>query len=336
MLLTPQGKGADQGAAGLHRLCCCRLMSRVCHFPTHFELTRKDRSVSNMKRYRKKLEKEVGKAAAIDRYATLHALVSIGVMSHLSSQQILAFHTCACSSCARLLCRACDLGNDWFASIVSAALDGHTMYTTSRDLVTRSLNPVSHLHPLTPRVITTLPPTPTFAPPRLLNRCSFMPETYYLPGEYHMFVELWKKSPSTAWIMKPVGRAQGKGIFLFRKLVGPSCLPEIPTSFGPTAAVAFNPMQSSHRLPPVSLNAIRDWQSRWANCDALLGKVREDDGMMGARSRGLWHCVHRKTLLAGRGTHALNLKKKSRLKKRMRTLYSSKCTEWWSVVQLRS
>jgi hypothetical protein len=93
-----------------------------------------------------------------------------------------------------------------------------------------------------------------------------------------MFVELWKKSPSTAWIMKPVGRAQGKGIFLFRKLVGPSCLPEIPTSFDPTAAVASNPMQSSHRLPPVSLNAIRDWQSRWANCDALLGKVREDDG----------------------------------------------------------
>ena len=45
-----------------------------------------------------------------------------------------------------------------------------------------------------------------------------MPETFYLPGEYHMFVELWKKSPSTAWIMKPVGRAQGKGIFLFRKL----------------------------------------------------------------------------------------------------------------------
>eukprot|EP00038_Savillea_parva_P027287 m.58753 g.58753 ORF g.58753 m.58753 type:complete len:451 (-) comp7840_c1_seq1:1052-2404(-) len=89
--------------------------ARVCHFPTHFELTRKDRSVTNMKRLRKKLEREVGKKEAA-------------------------------------------------------------------------------------------------------KRCSFMPETFYLPGEYHMFVELWKKSPSTAWIMKPVGRAQGKGIFLFRKL----------------------------------------------------------------------------------------------------------------------
>eukprot|EP00035_Acanthoeca_spectabilis_P014073 m.267058 g.267058 ORF g.267058 m.267058 type:complete len:469 (+) comp16040_c0_seq8:239-1645(+) len=89
--------------------------ARVCHFPTHLELTRKDRSVTNMKRYRKKLEREVGKTKAV-------------------------------------------------------------------------------------------------------KSCSFMPETFYLPGEYHMFVELWKKSPSTAWIMKPVGRAQGKGIFLFRKL----------------------------------------------------------------------------------------------------------------------
>ena len=42
------------------RLCvcvcaCCRM---VCHFPNHYELTRKDLMVKNIKRYRKELEKE--------------------------------------------------------------------------------------------------------------------------------------------------------------------------------------------------------------------------------------------------------------------------------------
>ena len=36
--------------------------------------------------------------------------------------------------------------------------------------------------------------------------------------EYHMFVEEFKRKPGTIWIMKPAGRAQGKGIFLFTEL----------------------------------------------------------------------------------------------------------------------
>ncbi|KAH7331593.1 hypothetical protein KP509_20G042100 [Ceratopteris richardii] len=46
---------------------------------------------------------------------------------------------------------------------------------------------------------------------------NFFPPTYALPAEYGLFVEEFKKNPGV-WIMKPVGKAQGKGIFLFTKL----------------------------------------------------------------------------------------------------------------------
>ena len=46
----------------------------------------------------------------------------------------------------------------------------------------------------------------------------FFPLTFCLPKEYSLFVEEFKKCNSRLWIMKPVGSAQGKGIFLFSKL----------------------------------------------------------------------------------------------------------------------
>jgi len=49
-------------------------------------------------------------------------------------------------------------------------------------------------------------------------KCEFFPTTYELPSEYHIFVEEFKRNPGTVWIMKPIARSQGKGIFLFRKL----------------------------------------------------------------------------------------------------------------------
>ena len=46
----------------------------------------------------------------------------------------------------------------------------------------------------------------------------FFPTTYVVPQEYGLFYEEFKRNPDSTWIMKPVGSAQGRGIFLFTKL----------------------------------------------------------------------------------------------------------------------
>jgi tubulin polyglutamylase TTLL9 len=45
----------------------------------------------------------------------------------------------------------------------------------------------------------------------------FIPMTFMLPREYSMFVEKFKEVGGV-WIMKPIGSAQGKGIFMFSRL----------------------------------------------------------------------------------------------------------------------
>merc|ERR1711881_801409 len=88
----------------------------------------------------------------------------------------------------------------------------------------------------------------------------FFPTTYELPNEYHLFVEEFKKerlmyensreeedgsTHMPTWIMKPVGRAQGKGIFLFRKLkdIQDWKRKEIDTQYAANNAVSRNERQ---------------------------------------------------------------------------------------------
>ena len=46
----------------------------------------------------------------------------------------------------------------------------------------------------------------------------YVPTTYSLPSDYALFVEEFRRTPSTTWIMKPAQKAQGKGIFLVSRL----------------------------------------------------------------------------------------------------------------------
>ncbi|KAI9345289.1 tubulin-tyrosine ligase family-domain-containing protein [Obelidium mucronatum] len=46
----------------------------------------------------------------------------------------------------------------------------------------------------------------------------FICTSYVLPQEHALFQEEFKRNPGSVWIMKPVGKAQGKGIFLINKM----------------------------------------------------------------------------------------------------------------------
>ncbi|KAJ3044502.1 putative tubulin polyglutamylase ttll9 [Rhizophlyctis rosea] len=47
---------------------------------------------------------------------------------------------------------------------------------------------------------------------------NFLSTSYVLPAEHALFQEEFKRNPGGVWIMKPVGKAQGKGIFLINRM----------------------------------------------------------------------------------------------------------------------
>jgi len=49
-------------------------------------------------------------------------------------------------------------------------------------------------------------------------RFAFFPTTFVLPNEHAMFVRSFKDNGGGVWIIKPIGRAQGSGIFLVNRL----------------------------------------------------------------------------------------------------------------------
>ncbi|KAJ1502386.1 putative tubulin polyglutamylase ttll9 [Coelomomyces lativittatus] len=53
---------------------------------------------------------------------------------------------------------------------------------------------------------------------RLAQRYDLISRSFVLPQEHALFQEEFKRHPGTVWIMKPVGKAQGRGIFLINKM----------------------------------------------------------------------------------------------------------------------
>ncbi|GAB66926.1 tubulin tyrosine ligase-like protein 1, partial [Plasmodium cynomolgi strain B] len=51
-----------------------------------------------------------------------------------------------------------------------------------------------------------------------LKLIDITPVTFVLPLEYKLFLEEYKRRSNRMWIMKPIGKSQGKGIFLFNKI----------------------------------------------------------------------------------------------------------------------
>jgi len=50
------------------------------------------------------------------------------------------------------------------------------------------------------------------------NQYDFFPKCFAVPQEHSLFVEEFKRVQNSTWIMKPIGRCQGKGIFIVSKL----------------------------------------------------------------------------------------------------------------------
>ena len=158
---------------------------RVNHFPNHYELTRKDLLVKNVKRYRKDLEREAIRAGEDPSVASRNASSAVDFLPA----------TFALPGEYALFAEAFRKETETEASptakenvTVSVRSSSRSRATSARGLVTKSASKSADREPV--------------APSRASRGFSSSPRR--------------RKHPT--WIMKPTGKAQGKGIFLINSL----------------------------------------------------------------------------------------------------------------------
>ncbi|KAJ2946079.1 hypothetical protein O0L34_g4998 [Tuta absoluta] len=53
---------------------------------------------------------------------------------------------------------------------------------------------------------------------KIYEHLDFIPLTFSLPSDYKLFVDHYRRSPQSTWIIKPCSKSRGAGIFLLNKL----------------------------------------------------------------------------------------------------------------------
>eukprot|EP00937_MAST-01D_sp_MAST-1D-sp2_P001757 g1757.t1 len=157
----------------------------INHFPNHYELTRKDLMVKNIKRYCKDLEKELfmSTAGGAAMGATSAGGAADGSAGGLGSGADVG---------------GVDGGGDGYFAGVSGgggAANGGGAVAGAGDGSGAAAGAAA-----------------------AVGFSDFVPVTYVLPADYSIFVEEFRRNPNQMWIMKPTGKAQGKGIFIINKL----------------------------------------------------------------------------------------------------------------------
>ena len=159
---------------------------RVNHFPNHYELTRKDLLVKNVKRYRKDLEREAIRAGEDPSVASRNASSAVDFLPA----------TFALPGEYALFAEAFRKETETEASptakenvTVPVRSSSRSRATSARGLVTKSASKSADREP-------------AVAPSHASRGFSSSPRR--------------RKHPT--WIMKPTGKAQGKGIFLINSL----------------------------------------------------------------------------------------------------------------------